>query len=93
MAKPERLILSGAISIESNFQRYFGKLSVGVVLLDSDYKTCNFNSEFRELVGNEEPAGISFVSFLAEEVRAAATERFADVLHGSGGGMPVVRAV
>ncbi len=66
---------------------------MGAVLLDSDYKICNFNSEFRELVGNEEPAEISFVSFLAEEVRAAATERFADVLHGAGGGMPVVRTV
>ena len=45
------------MSIESDFQWYFGKLSIGVVLLDGAYNISECNSEFRELVNSEEPVG------------------------------------
>lgn len=77
------------MSIESEFQRYFGKLSIGVVLLDGDYSICECNSEFRELVDCAEPVGTPFVRFLAKEAQTAATERFAEVVRGDDGGVPV----
>ena len=48
--------------IESDFQWYFGKLSIGVVLLDGAYNISECNSEFRELVNSEEPVGASFIA-------------------------------
>ena len=42
------------MSIESDFQRCFDMLSIGVVLLDGAYYICECN---RELVDSEEPVG------------------------------------
>ena len=75
--------------IESNFQRYFGKLSIGVVLLDAEHNICECNSEFRKLVNFDEPVGQSFVGFLAEGARSAATEFFGEVVNGADHGVPV----
>ena len=54
------------MNISSDFQRYFGKLSIGLVLLDGANNIWERNGEFQEYLDSEEYVDATFIGFLAE---------------------------
>lgn len=67
---------------DSEFQRFFEHLPIGVVLLDTRYQVRECNVAFRALVEFDAPLGRSFVQFLAEDSREGAVAYFADIVAG-----------
>lgn len=67
----------------SDFQRYFEKLPIGVALLGADLNVLECNAAFCALVGFDSPVGEAFGRFLTQESREAAMVYFTEVSQGS----------
>jgi len=68
---------------DSDFQRYFEKLPIGVALLDADLNVLECNAAFCALVGFDFPAGETFGRFLTRESRDDAMAYFTQVSQGN----------
>jgi two-component system cell cycle sensor histidine kinase/response regulator CckA len=69
--------------VDSEFQRYFEKLPIGVAFLDRENHVRECNGAFRSLVEFDFPIGEPFTRFISEDLREATEAYFQAVLNGS----------
>ena len=71
------------MSVESQFQRYFERLPIGVVLLDDASHVRECNAAFRALVGADFPVGNPFARFVDHRSHEAVERHFGGARDGS----------